>query len=279
MLLGPSVILMSDHPVSRRAVALRHAYSCAPNVRSNPPSCSSSMRLYAVWKPNCAAISAHRLFVIRYDTRTPHPPVTHRRPGYSLTNLAADALGLLDVLGVGGHLVCRRCRRHRLIIGVDHPDRAASLTFVTTSTADPGLPSPSAGSRPIPAPRPADPAAVADFLTAQMNAYSALAPLRRGRRARAGSARRGPPRDIAATLVNHYAMDIDGRSAAASPTSPRPPWWCTAISIRFSRSRTAGAARRDPRRPLLILRRGHDVPRPLWIRSWPRWPGTPGRRP
>src|SRR5215468_290993 len=84
----------------------------------------------------CEQIAARGRFVIRYDNRdtgrsTSYPP---GRPGYSLTDLAADALGILDALGIErAHVVCRSMAGGiGLIIGADHPARAASLTFVTT---------------------------------------------------------------------------------------------------------------------------------------------------
>src|SRR5258705_10077759 len=86
----------------------------------------------------CQQIAAHDRFVIRYDQRdtgrsTSWPP---GRPDYSFTDLAEDALGILDALGLDrAHLVCRSMAGGiGLIAGVDHPDRIASLTFVSTST-------------------------------------------------------------------------------------------------------------------------------------------------
>jgi pimeloyl-ACP methyl ester carboxylesterase len=221
----------------------------------------------------CQRIAAHRRFVIRYDSRdtgrsTSYPP---GRPAYSLAGLAADALGLLDVLGVEqAHVVCRSMSGGiGLIIGVDHPDRAASLTFVTTSTCGPGLPAPSAGlaARVPAAPDPADPAAVANFLTGQMRAYSGGSPYFDEAATHALAQRDvARARDIAATLVNHYAMDIDGpeRGGFADITAPTLVVHGELDPV-FPLPH--GRALRDaiPGARLLILRgAGHDVPRPLW---------------
>jgi pimeloyl-ACP methyl ester carboxylesterase len=221
----------------------------------------------------CERIAAHHRFVIRYDSRdtgrsTSYPP---GRPGYSLTGLAADALGLLDVLGVErAHVVCRSMSGGiGLIIGVDHPGRAASLTFVTTSTGGPGLPPPSASlAARVPAsPDPADPAAVAGFLTAQMKAYSGGSPYFDEAAAHALAQRDvARTRDIAATLVNHYAMDIEGpqRGGFGDITAPTLVVHGDLDPV-FPLAH--GRALRDaiPGARLLILRgAGHDVPRPLW---------------
>jgi pimeloyl-ACP methyl ester carboxylesterase len=221
----------------------------------------------------CERIAAHRRFVIRYDSRdtgrsTSYPP---GHPGYSLTGLAADALGLLDVLGIErAHVVCRSMSGGiGLIIGVDHPGRAASLTFVTTSTAGPGLPPPSASlAAHVPvAPDPADPAAVAGFLTVQMKAYSGGSPHFDEAAAHALAQRDvARTRDIAATLVNHYAMDIDGpqRGGFGDITAPTLVVHGGLDPV-FPLAH--GRALRDaiPGARLLILRdAGHDVPRPLW---------------
>ena len=56
----------------------------------------------------------------------------------AFTDLAGDALGILDALNIErAHIVCRSMSGGiGLIIGVDHPDRVESLTFVSTSTGE-----------------------------------------------------------------------------------------------------------------------------------------------
>jgi pimeloyl-ACP methyl ester carboxylesterase len=84
--------------------------------------------------------------VIRYDQRdtgraTTHPP---GEPPYTLRDLAADAIGVLDVLGIEhahvvgislGGMVAQ-------LVALDEPGRVASLTLVATSPGGPDLPSP-----------------------------------------------------------------------------------------------------------------------------------------
>jgi pimeloyl-ACP methyl ester carboxylesterase len=95
-------------------------------------------------EPFCRRLAAAGRYVIRYDHRdtggsTTYPP---GRPGYTGDDLVADALAILDHLGVerahlvglsmGGGIVQR--------IAVDHPERVLSLTLMSTSPAGTGGP-------------------------------------------------------------------------------------------------------------------------------------------
>jgi pimeloyl-ACP methyl ester carboxylesterase len=220
----------------------------------------------------CGRITRGDRFVIRYDNRdtgrsTSYPP---GRPGYTYTDLAGDALGILDALNVErAHLVCRSMSGGiGVIIGVDHPDRVESLTFVSTSTGEDGLP-PSSDELTggIPAdPDPADSGAVVDFVVASAKAYSGGSPYFDETATRALVERDvARTRDIAATLVNHYALSFDGSSRdfgdILAPTlvvhGDRDPL----LPLRH------GQALRDaiPGATLLVLEgAGHDLPKPLW---------------
>lgn len=167
----------------------------------------------------CERIARGGRFVIRYDNRdtgrsTSYPP---GRPGYAYTDLAGDALGILDALDIErAHIVCRSMSGGiELLIGVDHPDRVESLTFVSTSTGDDGLPPPSdelAGATPAD-PDPADSGAVVDYVVASAKAYAGGSPYFDERATRTLVERDvARTRDIAATLVNHYVMSFDGSS-------------------------------------------------------------------
>ncbi|WP_415947971.1 alpha/beta fold hydrolase [Streptomyces sp. KLOTTS4A1] len=220
----------------------------------------------------CERIAREGRFVIRYDNRdtgrsTSYPP---GEPGYAYTDLARDALGILDALDIErAHLVCRSMGGGvGLILGVDHPDRVVSLTFVSTSTGEDGLPPASAdlfGGIPA-APDPADPAAVVEYVLASAKAYAGGSPLFDEAATRSLVERDvARTRDIAAMLVNHSAMNFDGPSHGFGdieapalvvhgdhdPLFPLPHGKALCDAIPGAR--------------LLVLEgAGHDLPRPLW---------------
>jgi pimeloyl-ACP methyl ester carboxylesterase len=221
----------------------------------------------------CQRIAANDRFVIRYDNRdtgrsTCYPP---GRPGYSFTDLTEDALGVLDALGIRrAHLVCRSWSGGiGLIAAVDHPDRAASMTFVCTSTGADGLPPPSDDlARHVPsAPDPADPAAVVDYVVATARAYSGGSPYFDEAATRTLVERDvARTRNMASMLANHYAIDFDGpaHGGFADITAPT-------LVVHGDHDPLFplphGQALRDaiPGARLLILQgAGHDVPRPVW---------------
>ena len=90
----------------------------------------------------CGATGA----VIRFDTRD----AGRNEPSagaYSLQDLAADAVAILDERGVGrAHLIGRSMGGMiAQLVALDHADRVASLTLVsTTAGVSPGLPGPEA---------------------------------------------------------------------------------------------------------------------------------------
>jgi pimeloyl-ACP methyl ester carboxylesterase len=94
--------------------------------------------------PFCERLAAARRYVIRYDHRdtgasTTYPPGL---PGYTGDDLVADALAILDHLGIerahlaglsmGGGIVQR--------IAVEHPERVLTITLMSTSPAGTGGP-------------------------------------------------------------------------------------------------------------------------------------------
>jgi pimeloyl-ACP methyl ester carboxylesterase len=217
----------------------------------------------------CEQIARGDRFVIRYDNRdtgrsTSYPP---GRPGYAYTDLAGDAIGILDALNVErAHIVCRSMSGGvGLLIGVDHPDRVESLTFVSTSTGEDGLPPSDELAFPA-APDPADSAAVVDYVVVSAKACSGGSPYFDETATRALVERDvARTRDITATLGNHYAMSFDGSSrdfaAIKAPTLVVHGDHDPVLPLPH------GQALRDavPGATLLVLEgAGHDLPTPVW---------------
>ena len=124
----------------------------------------------------CGRLAAMGFRVIRFDNRdaglsthldgAPVPAMADLARGqvagvpYTLHDMAADALGLLDRLGIGRAHVAGRSMGGMIaqILAARHPDRVASLTAIMSSTGNPALPPPmpqamAALTRPAPDPR------------------------------------------------------------------------------------------------------------------------------
>jgi pimeloyl-ACP methyl ester carboxylesterase len=92
----------------------------------------------------CEGLADGRRFVIRYDLRDTGQSASYQpgAPPYTGQDFIADALGLLDVFGLAAaHLVGvssggATCQ----LVAIEHPDRVASLTLMSTSSAGPGGP-------------------------------------------------------------------------------------------------------------------------------------------
>ncbi|GAA1948474.1 alpha/beta hydrolase [Amycolatopsis minnesotensis] len=162
----------------------------------------------------CARIAAAGRFVIRYDNRdtgrsTSYPP---GHPGYSMTDLAEDAVGVLDALGIErAHVVGRSMGGGMaVIVGVDHPDRVASLTFVSASAGIGALPPSEEPVGETPAgPDLTELAALVDYSVAAAKAESGGSPHFDEAAIRAlikQDVERA--RNFASTLVNHFAMEF-----------------------------------------------------------------------
>jgi len=92
----------------------------------------------------CECLAAGSRFVVRYDHRDTGRSVSYEpgAPPYTLRDLVADAVGLLDAFDLrSAHLVGRSMGGGiALLAALDYPDRVASLTLVGTSPGGPDLP-------------------------------------------------------------------------------------------------------------------------------------------
>ena len=217
----------------------------------------------------CRRIAAAGRYVIRYDQRDTGRSTSFPAgdPGYGLRDLAADAVALLDALGVDrAHVVGRSMSGGVvLVLGVDHPDRVRSLTLVSTTTGE--LPMGSADFPPDP--DPGDPAGVVEYLVESFRAYAGGSPHFDAGATRAlATADVARTRDLRATLVNHFAMDFDGPRGGGW-SDLRVPTLVVQGELDPVFPPAHGEALRDaiPGARLVVLPgSGHDVLAPVWDR-------------
>lgn len=177
----------------------------------------------------CQRLSENDRYVIRYDNRdtgksTTYPP---GEPTYSLTDMTLDALAILDTLGIErAHLVGRSMAGAiALIAGVDHPERVASLTFVSTTPGDDDLPPMSEDFLAYTSrnPNPADPAEVTEFIVGLMRTYSGASPYFDEPAMRALATQDvARTKNMASTLTNHFAITYDGPISGSFPNITAP---------------------------------------------------------
>jgi pimeloyl-ACP methyl ester carboxylesterase len=172
----------------------------------------------------CERLASGPRFVIRYDLRDTGQSVTYEpgAPRYGGSDLVADAVGLLDALGIArAHVVGISMgggiAQH---LALDHADRVASLTLISTSPSGPGLPPPSAELRarfeePLPEPDWSDRQAVVDYMVEDLRPYAGTLPFDvEEMRALAG---RIVDRtvNIASSMKNHWILE------GGEPVRPR----------------------------------------------------------
>jgi pimeloyl-ACP methyl ester carboxylesterase len=160
-------------------------------------------------------------FVIRYDHRDTGRSVSYPAgaPGYTGPDLVADAVGVLDALGLArAHLVgVSMGAAMAQQVALEQPDRVASLTLIATSPitrpADaPSLPPAAdrvrqAFANPPPQPDWSDRAAVIDYIVEDERPYRGSLPVdEAGRRALVGRIV-DRTANIAAATTNHWVMD------------------------------------------------------------------------
>jgi pimeloyl-ACP methyl ester carboxylesterase len=224
----------------------------------------------------CERLASGPRFVIRYDLRDTGRSVTSPpgAPRYGVTDLVADAVGVLDALGVErAHLVGismgGRLAQH---LALEHPDRVASLTLVATTGGRSDLPPMSERLRsrfahPPPEPDWSDRDAVVAYLVDDVRAYAGTLPF--DEEATRALVRRVVDRtvDIESSTKNHSLVEGGGslRSRLADIRAPTLVLHGTDDPL-FPPAHGEALAREIPRARLLLLEgMGHEVPpRPLW---------------
>ena len=176
----------------------------------------------------CRRLAAGGRLVIRYDHRDTGRSTSFPagEPPYSGADLAADPLGLLDALGVGrAHIVGLSmgggiAQR----IAIEHGDRVATLTLMSTSPGDVDEP-PSEPQAPEPAPETdwSDREAAVDGLMRDVRSAAGSVTIDEARLRRLAERVVDRTRDMAASQVNHWAADSGpeaegGLDAVTAPT-------------------------------------------------------------
>ncbi|WP_235921728.1 alpha/beta fold hydrolase [Lentzea tibetensis] len=173
----------------------------------------------------CERIAAGRRYVIRFDNRDTGRSTSYPagRPGYALDDLVDDAMGVLDALHLPqAHLVGRSMAGATVTRAAEqYPDRVLTLTLVTTSSGEPGLPPMSQDflTHTANGPDPHEPGQVVDFLVGLMRIYSG-GPIDEPavRELCERDVRR--TRDVAACLTNHFLIDFGSPPALARLRTP-----------------------------------------------------------
>jgi pimeloyl-ACP methyl ester carboxylesterase len=222
----------------------------------------------------CARLAAGSRFVIRYDHRDTGRSVSYDpgAPPYSLRDLTADAIGVLDALAVDrAHLVGMSMGGGIAMLAArEEPDRVASLTLVATSPGGPDLPPMSAeflayvGGR---HPDWSDRQAVIDHIVGLLRVLSGDS----------GHFDEASTRDlvdreidrtvnVASSQINHFVMDV------GEPSRHRLGEICAPTLVVhgdrdpvFPLGHALALEQEIPDARLLILERtGHELPRATW---------------
>lgn len=226
----------------------------------------------------CTSLAGADRFVLRYDHRDTGRSVHYPAgaPEYTMNDLMADAVGIIDAFGLGRvHVVGISMGGDiALQLGLRHADRVASLTLLSTSLAGPG------GGDGLPGmtdelkeyfataatPDWTDRSAVLDSAIAFEHALRGSLPYDEAA-ARAGyTVEFDRTNDLAAAQANHFILPSAGRwdadaSAISAPTlvihgteDPLLPF-----------EHGEALARTIPGARLLPLERvGHEMPPPTW---------------
>ncbi len=172
----------------------------------------------------CERLASGSRFVIRYDNRDTGRSVTYEpgAPKYSGPDLVDDAVGILDTLGVDRAHVAGISMGGGIaqFVALDHPDRIASLTLISTSAGpgNPDLPPMSEELRthfagPAPQPDWSDRTAVIDYVVEDARAFAGKSrPFDEAAWRKLAGRDFDRSIDLASSMTNHFLIEGGGSS-------------------------------------------------------------------
>jgi pimeloyl-ACP methyl ester carboxylesterase len=231
----------------------------------------------------CERLAAGPRFVIRYDNRDTGRSVSYEPgvPPYKGSDLAADAVGLLDTFGLAAaHLVgISMGGGIAQFIALDSPERVASLTLISTSPAVPGAPEGrelppmseklvAAFAEPAPEPDWADRAAVIDYMVEADRLVAGSLPFDEAAMRDLAGRIFDRTDNIASSMTNHWSMEGDDDDPAGPRlgrvSAPTLVVHGTEDPL-FPYGHAQALADEIPGARLLPLERiGHEFPRAVW---------------
>lgn len=231
--------------------------------------------------PFCERLAAAGRFVIRYDQRDTGRSVSYEpgKPEYTQADLVGDAVGVLDTLGISrAHVVGISMGggiAQRLVL--DHPDRVASVTFISTSPGGPGgasnpdLPPMSEKLRAVfadesPDPDWSDPEAALDALIEGEQIFAGAFPYDEPARRELNATMIARTNNLAAAMTNHWIID------GGDPVRPRLGEIAVPALVLhgtedplFPVGHAEAMAREVPGARLVLLEgAGHELPEQTW---------------
>lgn len=225
------------------------------------------------WEPEfCASLAAAGRYVIRYDHRDTGESVSYPpgRPGYGSGALLADAVGVLDALGVARAHVVGLSMGGAIaqLLAIRRPARVRTLTLISTSGGAGDEDLPMGGFDTGPEPDWADRAAVIEYLVAsQRAAASASRPFDEAAVREVVTIAVGRTASPESAEKNHYAAEGDDepwRAKLADISAPTLVLHGTEDPL-FPIAHGEALAREIPDARLVPLpHTGHEFPRENW---------------
>jgi pimeloyl-ACP methyl ester carboxylesterase len=225
----------------------------------------------------CELLASGRRFVVRYDLRDTGQSVSYEpgAPGYDGSDLVADAVELLDALGIdGAHVVGMSMgggiAQH---LGIEHADRVATLTLIsTTPIGKSDLPPMSRElsshlAEPVPEPDWTDRDAVIDHIVEGLRPFSGSLSFDENRQRALVERVVDRTANIASSMTNHWVIDGGDpvRGSLSDVTAPTLVLHGTEDPL-FPFGNAEALADEIPGARLVPLEgSGHEMPpRPLW---------------